>query len=101
MAEPREAFPQLHAIATRWDDNDVYGHVNNVRFYGFFDMAINDWLVREGGRPRHVATLNGTATAVGRTIIALLENGQREDGSVSFPAPLIERGAPASIGPFI
>jgi seryl-tRNA synthetase len=55
----------------------------------------------EGGRPRHVATLNGTAAAVGRTIIALLENGQREDGSVSFPAPLIERGAPASIGPFV
>jgi seryl-tRNA synthetase len=54
----------------------------------------------DGGRPRHVATLNGTAAAVGRTIIALLENGQREDGSVSFPAPLIERGAPASIGPF-
>jgi seryl-tRNA synthetase len=54
----------------------------------------------EGGRPRHVATLNGTAAAVGRTIIALLENGQREDGSVAFPAPLVERGAPASIGPF-
>ena len=54
----------------------------------------------EGGRPRHVATLNGTATAVGRTIIALLENGQREDGSVALPAPLVERGAPATIGPY-
>jgi acyl-CoA thioester hydrolase len=53
VAEPREAFPQLHAIATRWDDNDVYGHVNNVRFYGFFDTAINDWLVREGGLDIH------------------------------------------------
>jgi seryl-tRNA synthetase len=53
----------------------------------------------EGGRPRHVATLNGTAAAVGRTIIALLENGQREDGSVELPAPLVERGAPATIGP--
>jgi seryl-tRNA synthetase len=53
----------------------------------------------EGGRPRHVATLNGTAAAVGRTIIALLENGQREDGSVELPAPLVERGAPARIGP--
>jgi seryl-tRNA synthetase len=53
----------------------------------------------EGGRPRHVATLNGTAAAVGRTIIALLENGQREDGSVELPAPLVERGAAARIGP--
>jgi seryl-tRNA synthetase len=51
-------------------------------------------------RPRHVATLNGTAAAVGRTIIALLENGQREDGSVELPAPLVERGAPATIGPY-
>jgi seryl-tRNA synthetase len=54
----------------------------------------------EGGRPRHVATLNGTAAAVGRTIIALLENGQREDGTVELPAPLVERGAPSTIGPY-
>ena len=39
-----------------------------------------------GGRPEHVCTLNGTAVAVGRTIIALLENGQQEDGSVVLPA---------------
>ena len=45
------------------------------------------------GRPTHVATLNGTAVAVGRTIIALLENGQREDGSVALPEAL-SAGAP-------
>jgi seryl-tRNA synthetase len=47
------------------------------------------------GKPAHVATLNGTAVAVGRTIIALLENGQREDGSVDLPAVLAGYGAPA------
>jgi seryl-tRNA synthetase len=46
------------------------------------------------GRPTHLATLNGTAVAVGRTIIALLENGQREDGSVGLPAVLSRFGAP-------
>jgi seryl-tRNA synthetase len=46
------------------------------------------------GRPVHVHTLNGTAVAVGRTIIALLENGQREDGSVALPAVLAQYGAP-------
>jgi seryl-tRNA synthetase len=46
------------------------------------------------GKPAHVATLNGTAVAVGRTIIALLENGQREDGSVALPAVLAGFGAP-------
>jgi seryl-tRNA synthetase len=47
-----------------------------------------------GGRPVHVATLNGTAVAVGRTIIALLENGQQDDGSVVFPEVLVRFGAP-------
>ena len=45
----RADFPRIHRITTRWDDNDAYGHVNNVRYYAFFDTAINDWLVREGG----------------------------------------------------
>jgi seryl-tRNA synthetase len=52
-----------------------------------------------GGRPAHVATLNGTAVAVGRTIIALLENGQREDGSVVLPAVLARFGAPEVLAP--
>jgi len=52
-----------------------------------------------GGRPEHVCTLNGTAVAVGRTIIALLENGQQEDGSVRLPAPLVARGAPPVLPP--
>jgi seryl-tRNA synthetase len=51
----------------------------------------------DGGRPTHVCTLNGTAVAVGRTIIALLENGQREDGSVVLPDRLVQYGAPAQL----
>jgi seryl-tRNA synthetase len=52
-----------------------------------------------GGRPEHAATLNGTAVAVGRTIIALLENGQLEDGSVRLPAPVVAFGAPDVLPP--
>jgi seryl-tRNA synthetase len=51
------------------------------------------------GRPAPVATLNGTAVAVGRTIVALLENGQREDGSVELPEVLVGFGAPAELPP--
>ena len=47
-----------------------------------------------GGKPEIVHTLNGTAVAVGRTLIALLENGQREDGSIALPAVLAPFGAP-------
>jgi len=53
----------------------------------------------EGGRPSQLSTLNGTAVAVGRTIIALLENGQQEDGSVVLPSVLAPFGAPERLGP--
>jgi seryl-tRNA synthetase len=49
---------------------------------------------RAGGGPAPVHTLNGTAAAVGRTIIALLENGQQEDGSVVLPDALVHCGSP-------
>ena len=51
----------------------------------------------QGEPPEPVHTLNGTAVAVGRTLIALLENGQREDGTVAIPASLQEFGAPERI----
>ena len=54
----------------------------------------------EGGRrPEVLHTLYGTAVAVGRTIIAVLENGQREDGSVVLPQVLVPYGAPAELPP--
>jgi len=48
--------------------------------------------------PEVLHTLNGTAVAVGRTLIALMENGQTEDGSVRLPQALVEAGAPEVIG---
>jgi seryl-tRNA synthetase len=51
------------------------------------------------GKPAPLYTLNGTAVAVGRTIIALLENGQQDDGSVKLPAALVRAGAPELIPP--
>jgi seryl-tRNA synthetase len=53
----------------------------------------------EGRGPRPVHTLNGTAIAVGRTIIALVENHRREDGAVAVPEVLWAFGAPATIEP--
>jgi seryl-tRNA synthetase len=51
----------------------------------------------DGGRPAPVHTLNGTAVAVGRTLIALLENGQGPDGGVTLPPALTEFGAPGAL----
>ena len=52
-----------------------------------------------GGKPETLHTLNGTAVAVGRTMIALLENGQQDDGSVVLPQVLAAYGAPAALAP--
>lgn len=42
-------FPALWPVPTRWDDNDHYGHVNNVTYYAYFDTAVNGWLMAETG----------------------------------------------------
>jgi seryl-tRNA synthetase len=60
------------------------------------DIRVRD-SSRGSGRPEVPHTLNGTAVAVGRTIVALLENGQRDDGSVQLPAVLVPYGAPSEL----
>ena len=45
----RDGFSHVLTIATRWNDNDVYGHVNNVVYYAWFDTVINRWLIAAGG----------------------------------------------------
>lgn len=44
----RERYRVWRRIGTRWADNDAYGHVNNVVYYGWFDTAVNAWLVAQG-----------------------------------------------------
>ncbi|MFP5429831.1 MAG: acyl-CoA thioesterase [Gammaproteobacteria bacterium] len=44
----RDAFPHFMPLATRWMDNDVYGHVNNVQYYSYFDTAVNHYLITAG-----------------------------------------------------
>jgi acyl-CoA thioester hydrolase len=44
----RSAFEHFVHITTRWMDNDVYGHVNNVVYYSFFDTAVNQFLIENG-----------------------------------------------------
>lgn len=46
--EPRGAFPHHVPLQLRWHDNDIYGHVNNARYYDLFDTAVNGHLLAEG-----------------------------------------------------
>ena len=52
-------YPHVLDIPTRWKDNDVYGHVNNVEYYSYFDTVINRWLITEGGLDIHAGAVIG------------------------------------------
>ena len=45
----RDEYKVFYPITTRWSDNDIYGHVNNVTYYSYFDTAANRYLIEEGG----------------------------------------------------
>lgn len=53
QALPRNAYPVFRSITTRWMDNDVYGHVNNVVYYSWFDTAVNAYLIEQGALDIH------------------------------------------------
>ena len=44
----RDAYRHFQSIPTRWMDNDVYGHVNNVAYYSYFDTVVNQYLIQQG-----------------------------------------------------
>lgn len=55
----RAEYRHFLSIPTRWKDNDVYGHVNNVEYYSYFDTVINTFLITEGGLDIHRGTAIG------------------------------------------
>ncbi|MBW8760190.1 MAG: acyl-CoA thioesterase [Burkholderiales bacterium] len=57
--EPRAAYAAWRSITTRWMDNDVYGHVNNVVYYSFFDTAVNGLLMDAGVLDLHQGEVVG------------------------------------------
>lgn len=71
----RADFPVIRSITTRWMDNDVYGHVNNVVYYSFFDTAVNAHLIEQG-------VLDPTASPV---IGLVIETGCRYAAPIGFP----------------
>ena len=46
--ELRDSYRHFQAIPTRWADNDIYGHVNNVVYYSYFDTVVNQYLIEQG-----------------------------------------------------
>ena len=44
-ANKKDDYAFYYSLSTRWKDNDVYGHINNVVYYEYFDTAVNKWLI--------------------------------------------------------
>jgi acyl-CoA thioester hydrolase len=74
----RDSFPVFRGITTRWMDNDVYGHVNNVVYYAWFDTTVNAYLIEQG-------VLDPTE---GDVVGVVVETLCRYHDSVSFPEPV-------------
>jgi acyl-CoA thioester hydrolase len=51
--DQREDYRHFITITTRWMDNDVYGHINNVQYYSYFDTAVNRFLIDQGALDIH------------------------------------------------
>ena len=71
----RTDFVHFHSLPTRWMDNDVYGHVNNVTYYSYIDTAVNRFLIEEAG-------LDFVA---GRNVFIVVETRCRYHSAFTYP----------------
>lgn len=110
--ESRAGYRHFLSIPTRWMDNDVYGHVNNVVYYSYFDTVINEYLIREGGLDIQGPVVGycveslcryHRAIAFPETIDAGLRLGKMGSSSVRYEIGLFRHGEdkPAAQGHFV
>ena len=71
----RSAYPVFTSLATRWDDNDIYGHLNNTVHFRLFDTAVNGWLLDRGLLDPHQ----------GETIFLVVETGCSYFAELAYP----------------
>jgi len=108
----RDGYPHFLSIPTRWKDNDIYGHVNNVEYYSYFDTVINQYLITAGGLDIHAGPTIGVcaeshcsflaAIAFPETVEAGLRVGHLGNSSVRYEIGLFnEAGDPLAEGWFV
>ncbi|MBK8135770.1 MAG: acyl-CoA thioesterase [Chloroflexi bacterium] len=113
MPDGRDRYPHFLQIPTRWMDNDIYGHVNNVVYYSYFDTVINEYLIHHGGLDIAAGEVIGVAVETQCKFMASLtfpevvEAGLRVaklgTSSVRYEIGLYTRGSdlPAAEGYFV
>jgi acyl-CoA thioester hydrolase len=109
----RAEYPRFLTIPTRWMDNDIYGHVNNVAYYSYFDTVVNEHLIAEGGLDIHAGPAMGLVVetrclfnrplSFPQIIDAGLRVSKLGHSSVTYDIGLFERGAdaPSATGYFV
>jgi acyl-CoA thioester hydrolase len=109
----RAAYKHFLALQTRWNDNDIYGHVNNVVYYGYFDTIVNGYLVGSGALDIHEGPVIGLVVETGCRYFAPLEFPMKLEGglkvakigtsSVRYEIGIFREGAdaPAAEGFFV
>ncbi|QNN55592.1 acyl-CoA thioesterase [Diaphorobacter ruginosibacter] len=109
----RSQFPIFRSIGTRWSDNDIYGHVNNVVYYSWFDTAVNGYLIEQGALDIHAGSTIGlvvetqcnyfASLAFPQTIEAGLRVSRLGSSSVRYEIGLFAQGEPmsAAVGHFV
>ncbi|HWS74415.1 MAG TPA: thioesterase family protein [Quisquiliibacterium sp.] len=110
---PREAYRHWLPITTRWMDNDVYGHVNNVVYYAYFDTVVNRWLIERGALDIHAGPVIGLVVSSAcdyygplsfpQTVEAGLRVARLGNSSVRYQIGLFAEGAaaPSAQGEFV
>jgi len=103
LARPRSDYRVFRAIGTRWADNDIYGHVNNVVYYGWFDTAVNAHLIESGALDIHAGGVIGLVVetqchyfeplAFPQTVWAGLRVAHLGTSSVRYEVGLFAEGA--------
>jgi acyl-CoA thioester hydrolase len=105
-ARPRQHYLNFSAVPTRWEDNDIYGHVNNVVYYSFFDTAVNRYLIEAGALDIHAGAVIGLVVethcnyfaplAFPQTVEAGLRVAHIGRSSVRYEVGLFGQGEPLS-----
>ena len=80
--DSRSSYPYLAPITTRWMDNDVYGHVNNVTYYSYFDTVANLYLIEEGGLDIHNGEIVGFVVNSGCSYFAPIAYPEKIEGAL-------------------
>ncbi|MEQ8935596.1 MAG: thioesterase family protein [Amphiplicatus sp.] len=78
----RSDYKYFLPLQTRWADNDIYGHVNNVAYYGYFDTIVNEYLIGAGALDIHKGDVIGLVVETGCKYFSALEFPQKLEGAL-------------------